>query len=174
MYCNEAIVFFKHPNDITNRYLYLLLLYNDVSRYASRQIGSLNKTSFGNINIPIPSLEIQQDIVNKIQALGEPSSHYNQYHSILEQEMKNIMETIHNMTIYIEGNKDIIEEFDLNDNAFSNSDEQIDEDNNNLNSDVPTVENNDNDLIDMAMDTGASIGLKADKKKNSKVCVEYS
>jgi hypothetical protein len=67
-------------------------------------------------------------------------------------------------------------EFDLNDNAFSNSDEPIDEDNNNLNSDEPIVENND-DLIDMAMDTGASIGLKADKKKkkkkkNSKVCVE--
>ena len=70
------------------------------------------------------------------------------------------------MTIYIDSstNNDVIEEFDLNDNAFSNSDE-------------PTVENNDDDLIDMAMDTGASIGLKADKKKkkkkkNSKVCVD--
>ena len=68
-------------------------------------------------------------------------------------------------------------EFDINDNAFSNSDEQIAEDNNELNSDEPTVENNDDDLIDIAMDTGVSIGLKADKKKkkkkkNSKVCVE--
>jgi hypothetical protein len=87
--------------------------------------------------------------------------------------MKTIMDTIQNMTIYMKDEK----EFDINDNAFSNSDEQIDEDNNNLNSDEPTVENNDDDLIDMAMNTGASIGLKADKKKkkkkkNSKVCVE--
>jgi hypothetical protein len=68
--------------------------------------------------------------------------------------MKNIMETIHNMTIYIEGNKDMIEEFDLNDNAFSNSDE-------------PTVENDD-DLVDIE----PIVDKKKKKKKNSKVCVD--
>ena len=82
--------------------------------------------------------------------------------------MKTIIDTIQNMTIYMNDEK----EFDLNNNAFSNSDEQIDEDNNDLNSDEPTVENND-DLIDIAMNTGVKADKKKKKKKkNSKVCVE--
>ena len=66
------------------------------------------------------------------------------------------METIHNMTIELEGNKNdnIIEEFDLNDNAFSNSDE-------------PTVENDD-ELIDIE----PIVDKKKKNKKNSQVCVD--
>lgn len=65
MYCNEAIMFFKHDNDITNRYLYYYLLLNDLSKYASGQIGagSLNKTSLYNILIPKLPLEHQNEIV---------------------------------------------------------------------------------------------------------------
>jgi type I restriction-modification system DNA methylase subunit len=65
MYCNEAIMFFKHDNDITNRYLYYYLLLNDLSKYASGQIGagSLNKTSLYNILIPNLSLDHQETIV---------------------------------------------------------------------------------------------------------------
>jgi hypothetical protein len=71
--------------------------------------------------------------------------------------MKTIMDTIQNMTIHIEGNKNdiIVEEFDLNDNAFSNSDE-------------PTVENDD-DLINIEPIVDKK---KKKKKKNSKVCVD--
>jgi hypothetical protein len=64
--------------------------------------------------------------------------------------MKTIMDTIQNMTIYMNDEK----EFDLNDNAFSNSDEPIDE--------------NDDDMIDIE----SKVDKKKKKKKNSKVCVE--
>lgn len=100
MYCNEAIMFFKHNHEITNMYLYYWLTYNDISSYASGQIGigSLNKTSLGNISIPIPSLPIQQQIINKINQLNAQSSHYETYAQTLQQEIENIMETIKNMT----------------------------------------------------------------------------
>jgi restriction endonuclease S subunit len=86
MYWNEAIAFFKHDNIITNKYLYNWFLYNDISKYASGQIGvgSLNKTSLYNIKISLPSLEIQEEIINKIEKLNEHNSHYESYSNILK------------------------------------------------------------------------------------------
>lgn len=80
-------------------YLYNWLKYNDVSHYASGQIGigSLNKTSLGNIQIPIPSLETQQEIVNKINKINDETSHYAIYAKCLKQELENINETIKGM-----------------------------------------------------------------------------
>jgi len=100
MYSNEAIMFFKHENNITNMYLYYWLSYNDISKYASGQIGigSLNKTSLYNIQIPVPSLEIQEEIINKINKLNEQSSHYDTYAKVIQTELDNITETIQNMT----------------------------------------------------------------------------
>jgi len=48
--------------------------------------------------IPIPPLNIQQEIINKIEQLNEISSHYKQYANTLQIELDNIMETIKNMT----------------------------------------------------------------------------
>ena len=76
MYCNEAIMFFKHDNDITNRYLYYYLSLNNLSKYASGQIGigSLNKTSLYNITLPNLSLDHQEEIV---KFLDEQFENYN-------------------------------------------------------------------------------------------------
>jgi type I restriction-modification system DNA methylase subunit len=76
MYCNEAIMFFKHDNDITNKYLYYYLSLNNLSKYASGQIGigSLNKTSLYNITLPNLSIDHQEDIV---KFLDEQFENYN-------------------------------------------------------------------------------------------------
>jgi len=110
MYCNEAIMFFKHDNNITNKYLYNWFSYNDISKYASGQIGggNLNKTSLFNIQIPIPSLDLQEEIIKKIQALEQESSHYNEYSKMLEKELSNITEIINNMTTSSKMNEGII------------------------------------------------------------------
>ena len=104
MFCNEAIMFFKHSSDIINMYLYYWLMYNDISSYASGQIGigSLNKTSLYNVVIPIPPLSIQQSIVNKINQLNEQSSHYEHYAKTLQTELEFMNETISNLTLYSE------------------------------------------------------------------------
>ena len=110
MYCNEAIVFFKHENDTTNKYLYNWLKYNDVSCYASGQIGigSLNKTSLGEIPIPIPSLEVQADIVKQINEINNKTSHFEVYAQCLQTQLDKITEIIQNMTTA----KKVIEELE--------------------------------------------------------------
>jgi len=131
MYCNEAIAFFKHDNKIINKYLYYWFLYNDISKYASGQIGigSLNKTSLFNIKIPLPSLDIQQEIINKIEKLNESNSHYESYSNILKVEINNIMEIINNMTI-LTNNKQLNkeesdkEEFDKEESDKEESDKE--------------------------------------------------
>ena len=104
MFCNEAIMLFKHSSDITNMYLYYWLMYNDISSYASGQIGigSLNKTSLYNVVIPIPPLPIQQSIINKIDQLNDQSSHYEQYAKTLQTELDLVYKTISNLTLYSE------------------------------------------------------------------------
>jgi type I restriction enzyme S subunit len=73
MYCNEAIMFFKHENEITNKYLYywLLLNNNEIKKLSSGQIGigSLNKTSLANIKIPNIPLNHQTEIVTFLKSI---------------------------------------------------------------------------------------------------------
>ena len=49
--------------------------------------------------IPVPSLEKQEEIVNKIEELELETSHYNQYTKMLQTELDNINEIINIMTI---------------------------------------------------------------------------
>ena len=71
LYTNEAIVgiLSKNNNLLFNKYLYYYLTINDFSRLGSGIFGngSLNKKSLGQIKIPIPSLERQQEIVEYCQ-----------------------------------------------------------------------------------------------------------
>jgi len=48
--------------------------------------------------IPIPSLNIQQSIIDKINLLNEQSSHYESYAQALQEEIDQINQTIQNMT----------------------------------------------------------------------------
>ena len=58
--------------------------------------------------IPIPSLELQEEIIKRIQALELESSHYNEYSKMLEKELSNITEIINNMTTSSKMNEEII------------------------------------------------------------------
>ena len=64
--------------------------------------------SFENFQIPIPSLELQEEIIKRIEALELESSHYNEYSKMLEKELLNITEIINNMTISSKMNEEII------------------------------------------------------------------
>jgi type I restriction-modification system DNA methylase subunit len=176
MYCNEAIMFFKHNNDITNKYLYYWFHFNDISKYASGQIGSgnLNKTSLYNIKIQVPPLDIQEEIIKRIELLEHKSSHYNQYAEILQSELNNIMEIIDNMTIACKDNEllndTIIDESnESNDETFDESnDETIDESNDELNELI------NESIIDESNNEDIKELNKTNKKKSKKIqTIEY-
>ena len=73
MYCNEAIAFFTHFNDVEKEYLYYalkLLDYDAQSHLYNSQIGkALNKSTLKKLLIPVPSMEHQQEIVNTLDPL---------------------------------------------------------------------------------------------------------
>ena len=64
-------MFFKHNNDITNKFLYYFFIFNSIKKYAkgSIGIGSLNKKSLYNIEIPNLSLSEQNTIVEYLDNL---------------------------------------------------------------------------------------------------------
>ena len=67
LYTNEAIagILSKNNDILNNKYLFYYLTINDFSKLGSGILGngSLNKTSLEQIQIQIPSLERQQEIV---------------------------------------------------------------------------------------------------------------
>jgi type I restriction-modification system DNA methylase subunit/restriction endonuclease S subunit len=77
LYTNEAIagINTKDNNVIINNYLYYYLSLNDFSNLGSGLIGtgSLNKQSLEKIQIPIPSIEVQQHIVKYLDFIYEIS-----------------------------------------------------------------------------------------------------
>jgi restriction endonuclease S subunit len=101
MYCNEAIMFFKHDSELINKYLYNYFAYYDF--YAKNETngqignGSLNKQSLYNLNIIIPSKEKQQEIVNLIDKLNKEDHHFQTYENSINTQIDYIYETIENM-----------------------------------------------------------------------------
>jgi len=70
LYTNEAIagINSKDNSIIINNYIYIYLLYNDISKKATGLLGngSLNKKTLNLIKIPIPSIEKQEEIVKTL------------------------------------------------------------------------------------------------------------
>ena len=64
----------------------------------SSGLGYIQMPKIQNLEIPIPPLNIQQQIIHKINLLNEQSSHYNTYAQTLQSEIDMISETIKNMT----------------------------------------------------------------------------
>jgi len=96
------LIFVIEPNENINiNYLYLYLVAN---RYkietlrATNAAPNISWSNLQNLEIPVPSLEIQEEIINKINKLNEQSSHYDQYAKFIQTELDNITETIQNMT----------------------------------------------------------------------------
>uniref|UniRef100_A0A6C0BQZ7 site-specific DNA-methyltransferase (adenine-specific) n=1 Tax=viral metagenome TaxID=1070528 RepID=A0A6C0BQZ7_9ZZZZ len=75
LYTNEAIagIISKNNDILNNKYLYYYLTINDFSKIGSGLIGngSLNKKSLTQLKIPIPSLELQQEIVKYLDFVYE-------------------------------------------------------------------------------------------------------
>ena len=79
----------------------------------------VNTNDMINFNIPVPPLEVQEEIIKRIEALEQKSSHYNQYTQMLQTELDNISDIINNMTTACTDNQDI-----NNDNQDINNDNQ--------------------------------------------------
>lgn len=101
-FTSHQVSFIPKFKSINCKYLYLylqsikkqLMLMAD---YGSG-LGYIQMPKIQNLEIPVPSLEIQEDIINKINKLNEQSSHYDTYAKVIQTELDNITETIQNMT----------------------------------------------------------------------------
>ena len=92
----------KYDN-INIDYLYLYLINNKhLMIFTGNGLKHLSKQNIDNIVIPIPPLQIQESIINKIVQLNEQSSHYEQYSKTLQTELELMNETISNLTLYSE------------------------------------------------------------------------
>jgi len=113
-------------NKINKNYLWYYLKSNQENIY-KLQHGNcqphISTTDMETFLIPIPSLEIQEKIVKKIDDLNLETSHYNQYATMLQLELDNILEVINNITL--SSDTDYEQNLDENINYENNIDEQL-------------------------------------------------
>ncbi len=127
---------------INIKYLYIYLLNNkQLLVFTGNGLKHLSKENINSIQIPVPSLEVQEEIIKRIESLEQESSHYNQYAKMLQTELDNITEIIGNMTTASKDNIDINEEKvdETNDEQYN---EQVDE----------TVDEQYNEQVDETVD----------------------
>ena len=78
LYTNEAItgILSKNNDVLNNKYLYYYLTINDFSKLGSGILGngSLNKQSLEQIKIPMPTLELQQEIIKYLDFIYEKAN----------------------------------------------------------------------------------------------------
>jgi hypothetical protein len=99
-YPSEMVLCMKPKSEsVIFKYLeyYLKICADFVSMIKFQAIPGITKKDLDNLQIPVPSLHIQQQIINKINLLNTQSSHYETYAQTLQQEIDHIMETINNM-----------------------------------------------------------------------------
>jgi restriction endonuclease S subunit len=102
MYCNEAIMFFKHINHMTNNYLMMYLKNTNFSKgllNGSIGCGSLNLTTLKLIPIKLPSLEDQQKIISEIELIEKEQQTYKEYGEKIQLYLNIMYEKIQNMNI---------------------------------------------------------------------------
>ena len=92
-------------------------------------LGHISLLDIKNFKVIVPSLEHQEEIINKIEKLNEHNSHYESYSNMLKTEINNIMEIINNMTILSNNNKSDKDESDndKSDNEESDNDKYDEE-----------------------------------------------
>jgi type I restriction enzyme S subunit len=94
LYTNEAIAGIVSKNsNILNKYLYYYLSINDFSKYGSGVFGngSLNKKSLEELEIPIPSLEVQEKLIKILDNIYNKIEEENKHIELLEQLSKDII-----------------------------------------------------------------------------------
>lgn len=96
-----GVIIFKSKEQLNIIYLHNYLnsyKYKISNMFVGGDKKNINICTFKNLEIPVPSLEIQEEIINKINKLNEQSSHYDTYAKVIQTELDNITETIQNMT----------------------------------------------------------------------------
>ena len=90
-------------NMIAKKYLYMFLksIYDEIVKIGATsncqpKLGIFQIKKF---KIPVPSLEKQQEIVNKIEEINATTSHYTKYAELLTTELNSVIETIQRLTI---------------------------------------------------------------------------
>ena len=136
MYCNEAIMFFKHENEITNKYLMYYFNYVNFSKGLTGGCigtGSLNKDKLNNLIIPIPSMKEQEELVKQIEAIEKEQKTYLEYAKIIQSKIDMIENIIKNQNKILlkekEKEKNKVDNFD-NINNTDENDEDEENDNN--------------------------------------------
>jgi len=92
LYCNEAIAIFKSNEIVNVNYLYYIFQIINFYEKASGNMskGSLNKDKIKDLDIPIPSLENQQKIIDKLDTyFGEESIYKFDLNIIMKYENGN-------------------------------------------------------------------------------------
>lgn len=129
-----------YPSDHTfvvkpknNNINYIFKYLTDCVRWKSLSVHNgmpgITKPILENIQISIPSLEVQEEIIKRIESLEQKSSHYNQYAKMLQIELDNITEIISNMTIVSKDNEQNYDQDNELDNESNDEpdDEPVDE-----------------------------------------------
>jgi len=90
MYCNEAIMFFKHENESTNKYLMYYFNYINFSKGLTGGCigtGSLNKDILKNLIIPIQSMKEQEVLVKQIESIEKDQKTHLEYAKIIQSKI---------------------------------------------------------------------------------------
>ncbi len=122
----------------------------------------LNVNNFKFVNIPIPSLEIQDKIVKQIERLDEKTSHYNIYSEVIQKELDQLTETIKNICKMKEVNEE-----DDSDDEESEQSESDDEQSNKSKSKSKKTKSDDNTSTKSTKSTSSSKSESSAKPNKS-------
>lgn len=170
--CSTGFYVIRCEKNVNYKYIYELLKSNDVTQYLVNNCGgnlypAFNQNALLNLQIPVPSLEIQEQIVKKIETLNDKSSHYTEYAKCLQEELDLACETIKNMTA--NGTQPKIEEQQNELNVNTDEEEQNTEEN----KDEPNNDENIEDAdIDEQIDKIEDIIKNDEIKKTSKKIIK--
>jgi hypothetical protein len=103
MYCNEAIMFFKHNNLITHKYITYYLKFTVLEqskKLANGNIGngSLNIESIKKLLILVPSIEDQEKIIKDIEKIESEQSSYVEYAKLIQVQIDSLNQLVKNIT----------------------------------------------------------------------------
>jgi type I restriction enzyme S subunit len=107
LFLNDSGMSIHNRSNNLMDFIKFYLLYHQQHIYENYTAGQAQLNTETNkllreFEIPIPPLQIQEQIINKIVQLNEQSSHYEQYAKTLQTELELMNETISNLTLYSE------------------------------------------------------------------------
>jgi type I restriction enzyme S subunit len=107
LFLNDSGMSIHNRSNNLMDFIKFYLLYHQQHIYENYTAGQAQLNTETNkllreFEIPIPPLQIQEQIINKINQLNDHTSHYEQYAKTLQTELELMNETISNLTLYSE------------------------------------------------------------------------